>query len=642
MPARNPDVIRITGAREHNLRDVRLDLPKGKLICFTGVSGSGKSSLAFDTLFAEGQRRYIESLSSYARQFVGELPKPDVDQVTGLAPSISIQQKSSGWNPRSTVGTITQIHDYLRVLYARAGQAHCPQCRRPITAQTREQMVEQTLALGEGTRVMILAPRARAQKGEHRDLFDDLLRQGYVRARVDGQLCEVATPPPLDRYRRHDIEVVIDRITLRVAGRTRLAEAIELALSVGQGIAIVAAEPPGDTKGAGGAPAATGAAGGAARDMLLSSAYACVTCGLGFEPPTPQLFSFNSPHGMCPECDGLALRRDFDPALLVPDPSLPFLAPCVKALRTAPGRWRKHIYEGVARHFGFDLSLPWGDLPESARRVLLYGAGAAHLTFEWRSRRGVWKHGGVYEGVIAELHRKYRSTNSRFVREFYEQFMRERDCAACGGARLNPQALAVELTGALDGAPAALNIDRVCKLSIARARTFFAELTLDGVQARIAEEPLKEINARLQFLLDVGLEYLTLDRSAPTLSGGESQRIRLASQIGCGLVGVLYVLDEPSIGLHPRDNRRLLASLERLRDLGNTVIVVEHDRDTMQAADLIVDFGPGPGIRGGEVVAQGDLAQVARSKASITGQYLAGRRRIEVPARRRPVSRPKT
>lgn len=627
MPTFDPNVIQIRGARVHNLRNVRLELPKGRLICFTGVSGSGKSSLAFDTLYAEGQRRYIESLSAYARQFMGELPKPDVDKISGLAPSISIEQKTSVWNPRSTVGTITQIHDYLRLLYARVGAQYCPGCGRPISAQTLEQMLAQILALGEGTRFLLLAPKVRGQRGEYRDLFQELLRQGFVRARVDGELIDLADPPELDRYRRHDIEAVVDRLVLRPGVRGRLAEALELALATGGGTAVVAI-------------AGEAAAGRQQyRDLVLSSGYACTRCGLGFEPPSPQMFSFNSPQGMCDHCDGLGTRFDFDPELLVPDDSKSFLSPCVAAFRKPPGRWRRHIYEGVARHLGVDLRQPWRALPPEARHALLYGTGQTHITFEWRGRHGVWKHGGTYEGVVAELRARYRKAQSPIARRFYEQFMRQTLCPCCWGARLKPQALAVRLRSkALGGVE--LNIAEACALSIRDALAFFSALELDRLRAQIAAEPLKEVCARLRFLIDVGLDYLTLDRAAPTLAGGESQRIRLASQIGCGLVGVLYVLDEPSVGLHPRDNRRLLAALQRLRDMGNTVIVVEHDRDTMEAADLIVDFGPGPGVGGGEVVATGSLREIAAAPESVTGAYLAGREEIPVPAARRPVTPP--
>ncbi len=641
MSASQPDVIRVAGAREHNLQDVNLEMPKNRLICFTGVSGSGKSSLAFDTLYAEGQRRYVESLSAYARQFLGQLPKPDVDQISGLAPAISIQQKTSGWNPRSTVGTITQIHDYARVLFARAGTQHCPQCGERISAQTREQMVGRVLALPEGTRVLILAPKVRAQKGEYRDLFQELVRQGFARARVDGEVIDLSNPPPLDRYRRHHIEVVVDRLVVHGGLRSRAAEAVDLALAAGDGAAIVALVP-GEPEGRGSQPRrARRPARGASGDILLSAGFACTRCALSLEPPNPQLFSFNSPQGMCLHCDGLGTRYDFDPALLVPDPTLDFLAPCIAALRRPPGRWRRHIYEGVASYLDIDLRTPWRDLPAKARRALLYGTGDAHITFEWKGRFGTWKHGGTFEGVIAELQARHKKSASSMVRRFYEQFMRQATCPHCRGGRLNPQALAVRLTGRPEGpgAPAvALTIDAASRLPIRKALEFFGQLELDGVQRVIAEEPLKEIRARLQFLLDVGLDYLTLDRAAPTLSGGESQRIRLASQIGCGLVGVLYVLDEPSIGLHPRDNRRLLASLQRLRDMGNTVIVVEHDRDTMAAADYLVDFGPGPGARGGQVVAQGSVKDLAAEPMSVTGAYLAGRAAIPLPATRRPIT----
>jgi excinuclease ABC subunit A len=624
----------VAGAREHNLRNVSLRLPKNKLICFTGVSGSGKSSLAFDTLYAEGQRRYVESLSAYARQFLGQLPKPDVDQITGLAPAISIQQKTGGWNPRSTVATITQIHDYARVLFARAGTQHCPQCGRVIAAQTREQMLGRVLGLPPDTRVAVLAPKVRAQKGEYRDLFHELLRQGYIRARVDGEVVDLSNPPTLDRYRRHDVEIVVDRLAIADGVRPRLAEALDLALAAGNGTAIIApdtaAATPRRTRGA-----------LKAQDILLSAGFACTACNLSFEPPTPQMFSFNSPQGMCLHCDGLGTRYDFDPELLVPDPSRHFLSPCIVALRQPPGRWAQHIYEGVARHLDIDLRTPWRDLPARARHALLYGTGDTHITFEWRGRHGTWRHGERYAGVIADLHARHKKSNSSLVRRFYERFMRQAECSHCRGARLNPQALAVRLSGRPGGpseGPQNLNMAEASRLPIRRALSFFQNLTLDPLRRVIALEPLKEISARLQFLVDVGLDYLTLDRAAPTLSGGESQRIRLASQIGCGLVGVLYVLDEPSIGLHARDNRRLLESLQRLRDAGNTVIVVEHDRETMEAADHIVDFGPGPGTRGGQVVAAGALTEVVSAPESLTGAYLAGRESIAVPAIRRPIT----
>jgi excinuclease ABC subunit A len=612
------DRIIVKGAREHNLRSVNLELPRNRLICFTGVSGSGKSSLAFDTLYAEGQRRYIESLSSYARQFLGQLAKPDVDLIAGLSPSISIQQKTSGWNPRSTVGTITQIYDYLRVLFARVGIQHCTQCGRPIAAQTREQIVEQILQLPAGTRFLVLAPVVRGQKGEFRDLFDEHRRAGYVRARVDGRIVSLSEELNLGRQMRHDIEIVVDRLAARPQVRSRLAEAVEQALTLGGGTLIVAVVDKDEHR--------------PTDEKLYSTAYACTACNLSYEPPSPQLLSFNSPTGMCPTCDGLGTRFDFGPDLMVPDKSKSFLEVAIAPMRVRIGRWRRHIYQGVADHLGFSLRTPWKDLPTQARDALLYGTGDAHITFEWRWRGGIWRHGGRFEGVIAELQSKYKKAKSDFVRRYYEQFMRVRRCPTCSSARLNPQALAVRIDGR--------NIQDVCAMSVAAAQQFFAELTLDRVRRQIAEEVLKEVRGRLDFLMNVGLHYLTLDRSAPTLAGGESQRIRLAGQIGCGLVGVLYILDEPSIGLHPRDNRRLLDSLCKLRDMGNTVIVVEHDEATIRTADEIVDFGPGPGVRGGEIVATGDIDDILSAPSSLTGDYLAGRKRIPVPAKRRPIDPP--
>ncbi len=640
-------VISIRGAREHNLRSVSIELPRNRLICFTGVSGSGKSSLAFDTLYAEGQRRYIESLSAYARQFLGTLAKPDVDQITGLSPAIAIQQKAGGWNPRSTVGTVTGIYDFLRVLYARAGRQHCPECGRRITAQTAESIVGRVLALPPDSHILVLAPVVRGQKGEHLDLLDDLRRRGYARARIDGQVVHLDAAPRLGRHNRHDIEVVIDRLTIRDGVRPRLTEGIENALAMGDGTVVIT--PTDDPRkhseaarranagsrqdtGSGltsSRPRRTSQGNDLTADLLLSSRFACTHCGIGLDAPSPQLFSFNSPTGMCLSCDGMGTRCDFDPDLLVPDPSLPFYAPCIAPMRKRPGRWRRHIYEGVARHVGFDIRLPWNRLPQKARDALLFGTGDEHITFEWRYSGRMWKHGGTFEGVIAELESKYRQARASFVRAYYEKFMRRCPCQDCGGSRLNPQARAVRVGG--------LSLPELCALSVSRVREFFDSLELNATESLIAEEVLKEVRGRLAFLSNVGLDYLTLDRSAPTLSSGESQRIRLAGQIGCGLVGVLYVLDEPSIGLHPRDNRQLLASLERLRDMGNTVIVVEHDEQTMQTADLIVDFGPGPGVRGGDIVATGTLDEIADAPESVTGDYLAGRKEIEVPKQRRPV-----
>ncbi len=605
--------IHVRGAREHNLCGVDLELPHNQLICFTGVSGSGKSSLAFDTLFAEGQRRYIESLSAYARQFLGQHKRPDIDLISGLSPSIAIQQKTQNLNPRSTVGTITQIHDFLRVLFARLGTQHCPRCDRPITAQSREQIIAQVLTLPAGTRALVLAPVVRGQKGEFRDLFSDLMTAGYARVRVDGTLIRLADATPLARNNRHNIEVVVDRLKIDATERSRLAEAVDDALRMGEGTVIVS-------------PREDGAA---EHDVLLSAQYACTSCNISFEPPTPQMFSPNSPHGMCVTCDGLGEHVTFDPDLLVPDDKKSFMQIAIAPMRTKIGRWRKHLYEGVAQHVGFDLRTPWKDLSTKARTALLFGTGDEHITYSWRWRGGVWRHGGPFVGIIADLEEKYRKASAPMVRRYYEKFMRRQPCNNCAGTRLNQQASSVRIGGA--------TLHELLDRPIAQTVDFFNGIELSAVQQHIAEEILKEIRSRLQFLLDVGLHYLTLGRSAPTLSGGESQRIRLASQIGSGLTGVLYILDEPSIGLHHRDHMRLVESLRRLCDLGNTVVVVEHDEDTMRAADLVVDFGPGPGVRGGHVVASGSIARIASNKESLTGAYLAGRRKISIPAERRPV-----
>jgi excinuclease ABC subunit A len=641
----------IRGAREHNLRDVSLALPRGALICFTGVSGSGKSSLAFDTLYAEGQRRYVESLSSYARQFLGQMPKPEVDRIDGLSPSISIQQKTGGRNPRSTVGTITEINDYLRVLYARVGQGHCPQCDRPVAAQTREQIVARILDLPDGAAYNVLAPVVRGQKGEYKDLFEELSRAGYVRARVNGQVVSLSDNLALDRQTKHNIEVVIDRLKAGPNARPRLAEAVEAALRLGEGTVIVAAE---------GRP-----------DLLLSSHYACAACGLSFDPPSPQLFSFNSPQGMCPACDGLGVRHDFDPDLLVPDPSLSVWSGAIEPVGpvSAMGRWRRHIFEGVAANLESDrdgppkgamLKGPWADLEPKWRHAWLYGTGDRLIVHRWNSRGKHWSHAEKWEGVANDLLSKFHAANGGPLRAQLEPYMRSVTCPDCRGARLNPRARAVRAGGKTLVELGAMPIGRVAEFFDALAAPpssngrpaprngergsapdpdRSAPIPLDPLSRTIADELLKEIRGRLGFLTNVGLHYLTLDRAAPTLSGGEAQRIRLASQVGAGLVGVLYILDEPSIGLHPRDNDRLIATLQRLRDVGNTVIVVEHDEETMRAADHLIDFGPGPGVKGGEVVARGTIADLAAAPDSLTGQYLAGRRAIETPKERRPTTK---
>ncbi len=664
----NSEIV-IRGAREHNLRDVNLRLPRNRLIVMTGVSGSGKSSLAFDTLYAEGQRRYVESLSSYARQFLIPVPKPQVDAITGLAPSISIQQKSSGRNPRSTVGTITEIYDYLRVLFARVGQGCCPECGRPITAQTVEQIVESISRLPERTRFQVLAPIIQQQKGEYRDLFDDLLKQGFLRARVDGAVVQLTQDLQLDRQMRHTIEVVVDRLLAGKTSRSRLAEAVETALKLSNGTLIVVGQAfqpadqqqqafqPADQSWQAGKPAPHRAApisstltGREPVDQLYSAHYSCTHCGIGFEPPSPQLFSFNSPLGMCLDCNGLGMRHDFVVDRLIQNDKLPIARGAISLLGSLRkiGRWRRHIYQGVAAAIEHDLQLeqgsllktPWRDLPEEARGLFLYGMGTRNITFSWRYSGGVWKHGGTWAGFVPELLSSYRKTRNPMRRRQLEKYMEFVACVGCKGTRLNPQARSVRITSASEnyarrGWPTALGLPGVCALSIGEAAEFFESLDLNATGRLIAEEVLKEIRGRLGFLLRCGLDYLTLDRTAPTLSGGETQRIRLAGQIGCGLVGVVYILDEPSIGLHPRDNRLLLDSLCDLRDQGNTVIVVEHDEETMRTADHIVDFGPGPGVRGGEVVVTGSLDELKREPRSVTGRYLSGELSIAVPEQRR-------
>jgi excinuclease ABC subunit A len=657
------DII-IKGAREHNLRDVDVVLPRNKLICLTGVSGSGKSSLAFDTVYAEGQRRYVESLSSFARQFLGQMPKPDVDYIGGLSPSISISQKSTGHNPRSTVGTITEIYDYLRVLYARVGTGHCPQCDRPIASQSREQIIARILALPAGTKFMVLAPVAKAQKGEHRDLFEDLLKQGFVRARVDGNVIQLSEDAQLDRRLRHNIEVVVDRLVAKADLRPRLAEAVELALKTSGGTLIVALE---DAKTERAPPPALEENDAAEEsrptkkrrgttlpgDIVFSIDYACSDCGLSFEPPSPQLFSFNSPQGMCAHCAGLGEAFTFDPDLLIPNKSLSFKQGAIELVGTWKdmGRWQRHIYQGVAdtmerKHqwaAGTLIETPWKELTKKQRDIWLQGTGEEHITFTWRQGESPVKYGGQFDGLVATFLDKYRTTKSAPHLRAYEKYMRTVPCHVCDGERLLPQSRSVRITTkeAKFQAAAALSLPQVCKLSIAAAVEFFRELQLDDTGHLIAAEVLKEIRGRLGFLINVGLEYLTLDRTAPTLSGGESQRIRLAGQIGSGLVGVTYILDEPSIGLHPRDNDRLLATLHRLRDMGNTVVVVEHDEDTMWAADHILDFGPGPGVRGGELVATGSPEKVSKTARSVTGSFLAGTRVIPIPATRRTATEKK-
>lgn len=658
----------IRGAREHNLRNVSLTLPRNKLIVMTGVSGSGKSSLAFDTLYAEGQRRYVESLSTYARQFLGQLPKPNVDAISGLAPSISIQQKSTSRNPRSTVGTITELYDYLRVLFARVGQGYCHVSGKPIQAQSTDSIIESIASQPDGTRYSILAPIVQNQKGEFKDLFEDLLKRGHLRARVDGEVVSLNDDLKLRRHHKHNIEVVIDRLVAGPASRSRLAEAVEQALKLADGKLICAPEV-----GAGGptAPQESKADDAKSRkstkknqpadevpsgrrdlhqDRMYSANYACAESGMSYEPPSPQLFSFNSPLGMCMDCNGLGMRHGFAESSIVVEENksiqngaLLFL-PSLKKI----GRWPRHILtssaEAIEKMVGMDvgklLKTKWKDLPGKAQQLWLYGTGDKHITFTWKTRGSVYKHGGKWEGWINRLLENYRVAKNPMLRRSMEKHLEVVTCPSCEGQRLNKQARHVRLTTTSARfkkrkLPMELSLPQVCALSIEEAAEFFESVKLNITQKLIAEEALKEISGRLGFLLQCGLHYLSLERSAPTLSGGESQRIRLAGQIGCGLVGVVYILDEPSIGLHPRDNVMLLESLQHLRDQGNTVIVVEHDEETMRAADHVVDFGPGPGIRGGELVVEGSVKDLLKSKRSLTGQYLSGRLAIDVPKKRR-------
>jgi excinuclease ABC subunit A len=628
-----PDApIVVRGAKEHNLQNVNLELPRNKLIVFTGVSGSGKSSLAFDTIFAEGQRRYVESLSNYARQFLGQLPKPNVESISGLSPTISIQQKSASRNPRSTVGTVTEVSDFLRVLFARLGQGHCPKCKRPIVAQTREQIIGQILSLPEGTRYTILAPLARGQKGEFKDLFADLVKRGFVRARVDGTILRMTDDLKLDKKLKHNIELVIDRLQAKsedTALRIRIAEAVEQALNQGQGNLIIAKElEPTSPR----AAQAEQLRNTPTQDVILSAHFSCTHCQLSYDPPSPQMFSFNNPQGMCKGCDGLGSQFTFAEELLIPDPSLSLhdgALPLIGAIKSM-GRWKKHIYEGVAKSLNLDPKQAWKSTSAEHKKLWLYGSGEEHIVWEWKSRGNkVWKHSGKWEGVVPQLISQFKKATAGPRRVQLEKYMRVVRCPLCHGERLNAQARSVKFGG--------MSLIELSRLPIGELSPWFDRLEklLKPVDMLIAGELFKEIRARLGFLLNVGLHYLSLDRSAPTLSGGEAQRIRLAGQIGSGLVGVLYILDEPSIGLHPRDNDRLLQSLLRLRDIGNTVLVVEHDEDTMRAADYLVDFGPGPGIRGGQVVAAGPPDEVLANPASVTGRFLSGIETIPVPKVRR-------
>ncbi|MEG1193329.1 MAG: excinuclease ABC subunit UvrA [Clostridia bacterium] len=605
------NTIEIRGAREHNLKNINLTLPRDKLIVLTGLSGSGKSSLAFDTIYAEGQRRYVESLSSYARQFLGQMDKPDVDSIEGLSPAISIDQKTTSRNPRSTVGTVTEIHDYLRLLYARAGTPHCPQCGREITQQTVDQVVDQVTRLDEGTRIQVLAPIVRGRKGEYNKLLSDMMGQGYVRARIDGELCELADPPALAKQKKHTIEVVVDRLIIRENMSRRLVDSLETAMHLGGGLVVVNVLD--------------------GSDMLFSQNYACPDCGVSIEELTPRMFSFNSPYGACPTCSGLGTLLKVDPDMVLPDPTLSLNQGAIKVTgwnsAEEGGQMARMYMEALAQLDGFSLDTPVGELPEEAVNHLLYGTGKQKLSVHYERAHGSGTFNAPFEGIVTNLERRYRETGSDGMKEVLEGYMTSTPCPVCKGQRLKPEALCVTVGGC--------SIAQVSSLSVRKCRDFFEALTLSEKQRMIASQILKELSSRLGFLVDVGLGYLTLARAAATLSGGEAQRIRLATQIGSSLVGVLYILDEPSIGLHQKDNRKLLTTLKHLRDLGNTLIVVEHDEETMLDADMVVDIGPGAGAAGGYVVAQGTAEELMRNPHSITGQYLSGARFIPIPPTRR-------
>ncbi|MDJ0927179.1 MAG: excinuclease ABC subunit UvrA [Gammaproteobacteria bacterium] len=604
--------ISIRGARTHNLQDINLDLPRDRLIVITGLSGSGKSSLAFDTVYAEGQRRYVESLSAYARQFLSMMEKPDVDHIEGLSPAISIEQKSTSHNPRSTVGTVTEIYDYLRLLYARAGRPRCPDHGEDLEAQTVSQMVDQVLALDEGTRLMLLSPVVQERKGEHQQLLADLRAQGFVRARIDGEIYELDDPPKLDLRRKHNIDVVVDRFKVRDDIGLRLAESFETALKLADGVAKIAWM---DDSGK--------------AELLFSDRFACPICSYSIVELEPRLFSFNNPVGACPACDGLGVRQYFDPARVVRNPEVSVAGGAIR------GWDRRNLYyfqmiQCLADHYDFDIEAPYEDLPEDVREVLLYGSGDDEIHFEYLTGRGATvSRTHTFEGIIPNLERRYRETESTVVREELAKYLSVQPCPTCGGTRLNTAARNVFIQDQ--------SIPEITSRSVSSALAFFDGLQLAGWRGEIATKIVKEIHDRLRFLADVGLEYLTLDRSAESLSGGEAQRIRLASQIGSGLVGVMYILDEPSIGLHQRDNQRLLNTLMHLRDLGNTVIVVEHDEEAIMSADHVIDLGPGAGVHGGQIVAEGKPADILKSKPSLTGAYLSGRRRIEIPTQRHDV-----
>ena len=608
------DKLVVRGAREHNLKDVSIELPRNSLVVFTGLSGSGKSSLAFDTIFAEGQRRYVESLSAYARQFLGQMDKPDVDFIEGLSPAVSIDQKSTNRNPRSTVGTITEVYDYLRLLFARAGRPHCPKCGQEVTRQSPQAIVDQILTMPATTKFQVLAPVVRARKGEFLDLFQDLMSQGYSRARIDGEVVALSDAPKLKKQEKHTIEVVIDRLTAKAESKSRLTDSIETALRLAQGIVILDFV---DAK-------------GGDKERIFSEHLACHDCSLSFEELEPRSFSFNSPFGACPDCSGIGTKLEVDIDLVIPDDSISISEGAIAPWSSGHvNEYFMHLLEGLSEEVAFKFDVPWKKISEKARNAIL-NSHEHKVHVKYKNRYGRTRNYSTgFEGVIPFLQRKHSETDSEFSRERYESYMREVPCGTCDGARLKPEVLAVTIGGK--------NIAEICELAINDCAEFLKQIELNKREAQIAERVMKEVNARLGFLLDVGLDYLSLARPAATLSGGEAQRIRLATQIGSGLVGVLYVLDEPSIGLHQRDNVRLIETLTRLRDLGNTLIVVEHDEETIRAADWVVDIGPGAGEHGGHVVVSGSYQDLIDSPDSVTGAYLSGRKAIEIPTTRRPV-----
>ncbi|NPV69648.1 MAG: excinuclease ABC subunit UvrA [Firmicutes bacterium] len=628
------DRIFVRGARQHNLKNIDVEIPRDKLVVITGLSGSGKSSLAMDTIYAEGQRRYVESLSAYARQFLGQMDKPDVDYIEGLSPAISIDQKSGSRNPRSTVATVTEVWDYLRLLFARIGQPHCPSCGRPISRQAVEQMVDRVMGLPEGTRIQILAPLVRGRKGEHTRVFEDIRKAGYLRARVDGEVVDLSGGDEvrLEKNRKHTIEAVVDRLIVKPGAARRLADSLEPAVALSGGLAVVGIVGAPGAGAAADAPAggpAAGAAGSTAgEELLFSQNLACPDCGISIEEIAPRLFSFNSPYGACPSCTGLGNNMEIDPDLVIPDRRKSLADGAIAPWSKSTSTYYYQMLETVAREYGFSMEAPVEDLAPEQIDTILYGTKGRPVRFLYENEFGTrraWE--APFEGVVRNLERRYRESTSEAMRQEIEEYMSSRPCPACKGLRLKPEALAVKIAG--------LSIADVARMSVSRALKFFDELNLDDRQRLIAHQILKEIRERLTFMVNVGLDYLTLDRSAGSLAGGEAQRIRLATQIGSGLMGVLYILDEPSIGLHQRDNYRLLSTLKRLRDLGNTLIVVEHDEDTMWESDHVIDIGPGAGEHGGRVVASGTVRDIIDNPASVTGRYLGGVESIPVPGRRR-------